>query len=150
MKNISIVKNVRLVGTLALVSIAILGCGVGNFGSVSYESNCELNLNAVCARIIEAYRGKPSTRTAGVEPARGAQVELLIMPIKMPDGALAAEVDCYTGVTDDGSWLVYAHLAIPPDSQQSVKYLREQELCSKSLPARSLAMGSTLANTEAR
>jgi hypothetical protein len=131
MKNTSIVNNVRLAGTLAWVSIAYLACSVGNFSSVPDGSNCELNLNAVCARVVETYPREPTIRPADVEPTRGAQVDLLIMPIEMPDGELAAEVDCYTSLTDDSSWLVYTHLAIPPDSQQSVKYLREQELCNK-------------------
>lgn len=109
MKTLSIVKNVRLTGILTLLSIAFLGCSAGN-GSVADQSNCELNLDAVCSRITETLSAKLATLRAHVGPSRGPRLELLIIPVKMPGGELAAEVDCYASLSADSSWLVYAHL----------------------------------------
>jgi hypothetical protein len=46
----------------------------------------------------------------------------------------------------NGSWVVYAHVAIPPESPQAIEHLRNQDLSRDEWPERRLAMESTLYN----
>jgi hypothetical protein len=70
-------------------------------------------------------------------------VKVRFMPVSLPGGELAAEVDCYVNVDPNGSWLVYAHVAIQPSSPQAVEQLRNQDLCTDEWPERRLALEST-------
>ena len=56
----------------------------------------------------------------------------LVAPLTLPAGELAAEVDCYVNVDPYGSTVVYAHVAIQPESPQAVEHLRNQDLCTVS------------------
>ena len=67
----------------------------------------------------------------------------LVAPLRSPRGELSAEVDCYVNVDSRRSWLVYAHVAIPPESPEAVENLRNQDLCTHKLPEGKLAMEST-------
>ena len=86
-----------------------------------------------------------------VRPAQGKSSRTphllpLVAPVTLPGGEMAAEVDCYVNVDANGSWLVYAHVAVPPKSPQSLERLRSQDLCIDGRPERRLAMESMLYN----
>jgi hypothetical protein len=61
--------------------------------------------------------------------AESSKTPHLVPSSTLPGGELAAEVNCYVNVNPNGSWLVCAHVAIPPSSQQAVEHLHSQDLC---------------------
>jgi hypothetical protein len=130
-------------GTLALALFALAGCSAQSIDLAPEPLRCELNANAVCASAIENYIAAEAVRPARAAPSRNPHLVPLIAPLTSPGGELIAEVDCYVNVDPDGSWLVYAHVAIPPESPQAVEHLRNQDLCRGELPERKLAMRST-------
>jgi hypothetical protein len=104
---------------------------------------CELNTDAVCASAIENYLTAEVVRLAQAAPSKSPHLVPLVAPLTLSGGELAAEVDCYVNVDPNGSRVVYAHLAIPPESPQAVEHLRNQDLCTDESPERRLAMAST-------
>jgi hypothetical protein len=132
--------------TLALALFALAGCSARSIDLAHEPPRCELNANAVCASAIENYLAAEAARPARTVPPRSPHLVPLVAPVTLPGGELAAEVDCYVNVDPGESWLVYAHVAIPPESSQAVEHLRNQELCTDELPERKLAMESTLYN----
>jgi hypothetical protein len=129
-------------GFLTFASIAFLGCSASNVSPVSERTSCELNVGAVCARAMENYLAEHETWSIRAGPRKTSEVVPLVVPMKMLDGELAAEVDCYMSISADGPWLVDAHVAIQPRSQRAVEYLLDQEVCTNTLPERSLALRS--------
>jgi hypothetical protein len=134
-------KNIAL-GALALFSFA--GCSARNVDLATEPPGCELNANAVCASAIENYLTAEALRLAQAAPSKSPHLVPLVAPVSLPGGELAAEVDCYVNVDPNGSWLVYAHVAIPPNSPHAAEHLRDQDLCTNEWPERRLAMDSTL------
>ena len=130
-------------GTLALALFALAGCSARGIDLAPEPPRCELNANAVCASAIENYLATAAVLPARAAPSKSPHLVPLIAPLKSPRGELAAEVDCYVNSDPNGSWLVYAHVAIPPSSPQAVEHLRNQDLCANELPERKLAMEST-------
>jgi hypothetical protein len=132
--------------TLALALFALAGCSARSIDLAHEPPRCELIANAVCASAIENYLTAEVVRLAQAAPSKSPHLVALVAPLALPGGELAAEVDCYVNVDLNGSWVVYAHVAIPPESSQAVEHLRNQELCTDELPERKLAMESTLYN----
>lgn len=130
-------------GTLALALFALAGCSARSVDPAPEPPRCELNANAVCANAIENYLATAAVLPPRAAPSKSPHLVPLIAPLKSPGGELAAEVDCYVNVDPNGSWLVYAHVAIPPESPQAVEHLRNQDMCTDELPERKLAMEST-------
>jgi len=127
-------------GTVALALFALTGCSVRSFEPAPESPRCELNANAVCASAIENYLAAESVRPAKVVLSNSPRLVPLVAPVTLPGGELAAEVDCYVNVDPNGSWLVYTHVAIPPESSQAVEHLRNQDLCTNEWSERRLAM----------
>lgn len=140
MKKRSDLKKIAL-GALALFALA--GCSARGIDLAPEPPRCELNANAVCTSAIENYLTAEALRLAQAAPSKSPHLVSLVAPVSLPGGGLAAEVDCYVNVDPNGSWLVYAHVAIPPSSPQAVEHLRNQDLCANELPERKLAMEST-------
>jgi hypothetical protein len=133
-----------LLGTLAVVLFALAGCSARSVDLATEPPRCELNANAVCASAIENYLTAEAVRLAQAAPSKSPHLVPLVAPVSLPGGELAAEVDCYVNVDPNGSRVVYAHVAIPPESPQAVEHLRNQDLCTDAWPERRLAMDSTL------
>jgi hypothetical protein len=132
-------------GALALALFALAGCSARSVDPAPEPQRCELNANAVCASAIENYLAAETVRPAQAAQSKSPHLVPLVAPITLPGGDLAAEVDCYVNVDPNGSRLVYAHVAIPPNSPQAAEHLRNQDLCTNE-PERRLAMESTLYN----
>ena len=130
-------------GTLALAVFALASCSARSVDLAAEPPRCELNANAVCANAIENYLTAEAVRLAQAAPSKSPHLVPLVAPLTLPGGELAAEVDCYVNVDPNGSMVVYAHVAIPPESPQAVEHLRNQDLCTDEWPERRLAMEST-------
>jgi hypothetical protein len=129
-----------VLGALALFSLA--GCSARSVGLATEPPRCELNTNAICASAIENYLTAEAVRLAQT-PSKSPHLVPLVAPLRLPGGELAAEVDCYVNVDPNDYSVVYAHVAIRPESLQAVEHLRDQDLCTNEWPERRLAMEST-------
>jgi hypothetical protein len=128
---------------LAIALFAFAGCSDQSAHLAPEPPRCELNTNAVCASAMENYLTAEAVWPARVPPPTSPHLVPLVAPLRSPGGQLDAEVDCYVNVDPDGSWLVYAHVAILPKSLQATEHLRNQDLCTDQLPESKLAMEST-------
>lgn len=114
-------------GFLAL-AMALAGCSEV---AVRPQQDCHLKTAQICSRAAEAQlRGGALSVSYAFKP-EDARVELLIVPVFRPDGALAAEVDCYANTDSHSYSIVQSDLAIPPESERSVDFLRERDLCAE-------------------
>jgi hypothetical protein len=136
-------KKIAL-GALGAALFALAGCSVRSAEPAPERPRCELNANAVCASAIENYLAAEAARPAQTAPPRSPHLVPLVAPVTLSGGELAAEVDCYVNVDPNGTWLVYAHVAIPPNSPQVAEHLRDKDLCTDEWPERRLAMEPTL------
>lgn len=59
-----------------------------------------------------------------------ARVVPFVVPVFDKKGTMAAEVDCYANTDSHSYSIVRSDLAIPPASEESVAYLRDQRLCA--------------------
>ena len=110
------------------VAIAIAGCS--ELASPPPQSSCEVMVEQICSTaaatqlldgtLVVSYSSRPE------EP----QVVPLIVPVSQPNGALAAEVDCYVNTESRNISIVHSGLAIPPQSEESVEFLRSRHLCA--------------------
>jgi hypothetical protein len=144
-KKRSDLKKIAL-GAVGAVLFALAGCSARSVDLAAEPPRCELNANAICASAIENYLTAGAVRLAQAAPSKSPHLVPLVAPVTLRGGELAAEVDCYVNVDPNGTWLVYAHVAIPPESSKAIEHLRNQELCTDELPDRKLAMESTLYN----
>jgi hypothetical protein len=135
-----------VLGTLAVALFALAGCSARSVDLATEPPRCELNTNTVCASAIENYLTTEAVRLAQAAPPKSRHLVPLVAPLTLPGGDLAAEVDCYVNVDPNGSWVVYAHVAIPPKSLQAIEHLRNQDLCTDEWPERRLAMEPTFYN----
>jgi hypothetical protein len=135
-----------VLGTLAVALSALAGCSARSVELATEPPRCELNANAVCASAIENYLTAEAVRLAQAAPSKSRQLVPLVAPLTLSGGELAAEVDCYVNVDPNGAWLVYAHVAIPPESPQVAERLRDKDLCTEEWPERRLALEPTLYN----
>jgi len=128
---------------LTLAPFVLMACTAQSVDSARDQSSCEIKLDAVCANAVDSYLAAEAARPAKAAESKSQRLEPLVAPVKLRDGQLAAEVDCYISFDPNGPWLVYAHLAIPPSSSKAVEHLREHGLCESPSPERSLASGTT-------
>ena len=142
MKKRNDLKGIVL-GSFAVALLALAGCSVRRVDLATEPPRCELNTNAVCASAIENYLTAEAVRLAQAAPSKSRHLVPLVAPLTLPGGELAAEVDCYVNVDPNGSWVVYAHVAIPPDSPEAAEHMRDKDLCTNKWPERRLAMEST-------
>src|SRR5215831_941822 len=108
-------------------AIALAGCSEL---TPQPQSSCEVMVEQICSRAAAAqvldgtlavnYSARPE------EP----QVVPLIVSVSQQNGALAAEVDCYVNTESRNISIVHSDLAIPPQSEESVEFLRSRHLCA--------------------
>ena len=117
--------NRNTFGFLALAAIALAGCSTS-----LQQSSCEPMVAQICSSAVEAQL-HDGTLTVGYSsrPAE-AQVVPFVVPVFRQDGALATEVDCYANTDSHSYSIVRSDLAIPPESQESVDFLRDRHLCA--------------------
>ncbi len=112
---------------LALATIALAGCATSQPQPLP---PCEVTVAEICSRAVEAQL-QDGTLTVSYSPQHNeARVVPVIVPVLRQDGALAAEVDCYANTDSRAYSIVQSSLAIPPDSPESVDFLRHQHLCA--------------------
>jgi len=125
-------------GAQMLILLTLLGCSARTPVSEPEGTGCELNLNAVCAIAIENYAAAGSERSTQREPADGAHLVPLVVPVALTGGDGTAEVDCYVSTDSKGPWLVYAHETVLPESPEVRGALRDEDLCAYTPPERRL------------
>jgi hypothetical protein len=112
-------------GFLALAAIALCGCSTSR-----PQSSCEPLVAQVCASTAEAQLHDGTLMVGYSLRPTEAQVVPFVVPVLRQDGALATEVDCYANTDSHSYSIVRADLAIPPESQESVDFLRHRHLCA--------------------
>ena len=119
--------NGNIFRVLALAATALAGCSEA---AVQPRSNCDLMTAQICSRAAEA-RLEDGTLTVSYSFRPGeARVVPFVVPVFRPDGALAAEVDCYANTDSHTYSIVRSELAIPPASRESVDFLTSRHLCA--------------------
>jgi len=111
--------NRNIFGSLALAAIALAGCSTSRT-----QSSCEPMVAQICSRAAEAQLDGGTLTVGYSSRPEDARVVPLVVPIYRPDGALAAEVNCYANTDSHTYSIVHSDLAIPPASQESVDFLR--------------------------
>lgn len=113
-------------GILVLATIALAGCSqVAN----RPLSSCEPMVPQICSSSAEAQLHE-GTLMVGYSSRRDeARVVPIVVPVFREDGALATEVDCYVNTNSHTYSIVRSDIAIPPQSQESVDFLRDRHLC---------------------
>jgi len=108
-------------------AIALAGCSEL---APQPQSSCEVMVEQICSRAAAAQvldgRLAVSYSSRPEEP----QVVPLIVPVSQQNGALAAEVDCYVNTESRNFSIVHSDLAISPQSEKSVEFLRSRHLCA--------------------
>jgi hypothetical protein len=128
------------IGTLALALFALAGCSARSVAPAPEPAPCEVNVDIVCASAIEKYLTAEAVRLVHAAPSRSPRLAPLVAPVTLPGGELAAEVDYYVNINPNGSSLVFAHVAIPPNSRRAIEHLRNQDLCTDERQERRLAI----------
>jgi hypothetical protein len=114
-------------GFLAL-AIALAGCSEI---AVRPQPSCDLMTAEVCSGAAEAQLRSGALAVAYTFKPEDARVIPFVVPLFRQDGALAAEVDCYVNTDSHSYSIIRSALAIPPESEQSVDFLRERHLCAE-------------------
>jgi hypothetical protein len=97
--------------------------------AIQPQTRCELMTAQICSRAAEAQMRSGALTVSYTFRPEDERVVLLVVPVFRQDGALAAEVDCYANTDSHSYSLVRSGLAIPPESQESVDFLRSRQLC---------------------
>ena len=111
---------------LPLVALAFAGCSVS---TIQPQARCELMTAQICSRAEEAQMRSGALTVSYPFRPEDSRIVLLVVPVFRQDGALAAEVDCYASTDSHSYLIVRSGIAIPPDSQESVEFLRSRQLC---------------------
>jgi hypothetical protein len=112
-------------GFLALAAIALAGCSQS-----LQQFRCEPMVAQICSSAVEAQLHE-STLTVGYSSRpEEARVVPFVVPVFRQDGALATEVDCYANTDSHTYSIVRSDLAIRPESQESIDFLRDRHLCA--------------------
>jgi hypothetical protein len=117
-------NNLRL---SALVALALAGCSEA---AIQPQARCELMTAQICSGAAEAQIRDGTLAARNTFQPEDSRVVLLVVPVFRQDGALAAEVDCYANADSHSYSVVRSGLAIPPESQESVDFLRNRHLCA--------------------
>jgi hypothetical protein len=111
---------------LALATIALAGCSEAANRRLS---SCEPMVAQICSSAAEIQLHDGTMMVGYSSKPEDAQVVPFVVPVFRPDGALAAEVDCYVNTDSHTYSVVRSGIAIPPESQASVDFLRDRHLC---------------------
>jgi hypothetical protein len=108
---------------LAIAAIALSGCSTSR-----PQSSCQPMVAEICARAAEdqLHDGTQMVSSRSEE----AQVVVFVVPVLRPGYTLATEVDCYVNTDSHTYSIVRSDLAIPPESQESVDFLKGRHLCA--------------------
>ena len=108
---------------LAIAAIALSGCSTSR-----PQSSCQPMVAEICARAAEdeLHDGSQTVSSRSEE----AQVVVFVVPVLRPDNTLATEVDCYVSTHSHTYSIVRSDVAIPPESQESVNFLKDRHLCA--------------------
>jgi len=117
--------NRNAFGFLALAAIALCGCSTSR-----PQSSCVPMVAEICARAAEAQLHDGTLMIGYSSRPEETQLVPLVVPVLRQDGALAAEVDCYANTDSHTYSIVRSDLAISPESQESVDFLRDRHLCA--------------------
>jgi hypothetical protein len=118
--------NKKSLGLLAIAAIALAGCSES---AIQPQARCELMTAQICSRAAEAQLSDGTLAVGYSFQPEEARVVLFVVPVMRPDGALAAEVDCYANTNSRSFSIVKSELAIAPTSQESIDYLRDRHMC---------------------
>lgn len=132
----------KSLGILVVVAIGLTGCS--ELASRP-QSSCEVMVEQICSQAAETQLLDGTLPVSYSSRPEDPQVVPLVVPVLRQNGALATEVDCYVNTDSRGPSIVHSDLAIPPESQESVEFLRTQHLC---IDAGTYAEGGTPARTE--
>jgi hypothetical protein len=110
-----------------VVAIAFAGCS--ELASAP-QSSCEVMVEQICSRAAATQLLDGTLAVNYSSRPEEPQVVPLIVPVSQQNGALAAEVDCYVNTEARTFSIVHSDLAIPPQSQESVEFLRSRHLCA--------------------
>lgn len=114
-------------GLLAIGAIALAGCSES---AIQPQARCEVMTAQICSRAAEAQLSDGNLAVSYSFRAEEARVVPFVVPVMRPDGALAAEVDCYANTNSHSYSIVKSELAIAPTSQESIDYLRDRHMCA--------------------
>jgi len=117
--------NRNAFGFLALAAIALCGCSTSR-----PQSSCVPMVAEICARAAEVQLHDGTLMIGYSSRPEETQLVPLVVPVLRQDGALAAEVDCYANTDSHTYSIVRSDLAISPESQESVDFLRDRHLCA--------------------
>ncbi len=112
---------------LAIIAIALAGCSEA---AVQPHSSCELMTEQICSNAAESQIEKGTFSVSYTFRPEEARVVPFVVPVMRPDGALAAEVDCYANTDSHSYSIVRSDIAIKPGSEASVDFLRDRHLCA--------------------
>lgn len=110
---------------LVFASVALVGCATNR-----PQPTCEPMVAQICSRAAEAQIQAGTLMVGYSSRPDEAQVVPFVVPVFRQDGVLAAEVDCYANTDSRTYSLVRSDLVIPPQSEESVDFLRSRHLCA--------------------
>jgi hypothetical protein len=119
-------KNTSRLLALA-VAIAISGCSESTSRP---RASCELMTAQICSLAAESQLHDRALAVSYEFRPSEARVVPFVVPVTGNDGVLAAEVDCYVNTDSRSYSIVRSDLAIPPESQESIDFLRDRHLCA--------------------
>ena len=109
------------------VAIALSGCSES---ASRPQASCELMTERICSLAAEAQLHDGALAVSYAFRPEEARVVPFVVPVSGKDGILAAEVDCYANTDSHSYSIVRSDLAISPESQESVDFLRDRHLCA--------------------
>ncbi len=120
-------NRLQLLAIAAAITVA--GCSES---AIKPQARCELMTAQMCSRAAESQLRDGTLAVSYIFQPEDARVVPFVVPVFEKNGTLAAEVDCYASTDTHTYSIVRSNLAIPPASQESVDFLRNQHLCSDS------------------
>jgi hypothetical protein len=90
--------------------------------------SCELMTAQICSGSGQAQL-RDGTLTVGYSSLPDEARVVPFVPVFRQGGVLAAEVDCYANTDSRTYSIVRSDLPIPPQSEESVDFLRSRHLC---------------------
>jgi hypothetical protein len=119
-------KNVLKLLAIA-AAIALTGCSES---AIQSAASCKVITTQICARAAESQLRHGTLAISYTFQPEDARVVPFVVPVFDKKGTMAAEVDCYANTDSHSYSIVQSDLSIPPASEESVAYLREQRLCA--------------------
>jgi hypothetical protein len=117
----------KTLGFAVVLATALAGCS--ELASQP-QSSCEVMVEQICSRAAATQLLDGTLAVSYSSRPEEPQVVPLVVPVSRQNGALAAEVDCYVNTESGNFSIVHSDLAIPPQSSESVEFLRSRHLCA--------------------